>query len=216
VRARRREIEAEVLEEIGFHLDLATRESVDAGMDPAAARAEAERRFGSVNEVLRGCVRAQMGEAIMLQKMNFVLVALLLAAVTFVGVILVQVRDETAALRAALAAPGLASPGLAAPASAAVPPPEQVRGPTVSLLGSVRRPGLYPYDPRRPLTLTKLIAQAGDFGQFATQSQIQITRRDQAGTPTFIDVDFGDILAGDRPDVRLEDGDLVYVPESVF
>ncbi len=39
-------VEQEVQEEIAHHLELRTREFVDSGMDPAAARLEAERRLG--------------------------------------------------------------------------------------------------------------------------------------------------------------------------
>jgi putative ABC transport system permease protein len=40
-----------VTDEVAFHLEMRTQELIDAGMDPAQARAEARRRFGDVREV---------------------------------------------------------------------------------------------------------------------------------------------------------------------
>lgn len=44
---------AELAEELALHLDLLTQELVDAGMEPAAARREAERRFGDPRAIGR-------------------------------------------------------------------------------------------------------------------------------------------------------------------
>ncbi|HEV3140216.1 MAG TPA: permease prefix domain 1-containing protein, partial [Vicinamibacterales bacterium] len=49
-------VDREVDEEIAFHIEMRARELVDAGMDPAAARREAERRFGDVG-AMRGRLR---------------------------------------------------------------------------------------------------------------------------------------------------------------
>jgi len=40
-----------VTDEVAFHLEMRTKELIEQGMDPAAARAEARRRFGDVREV---------------------------------------------------------------------------------------------------------------------------------------------------------------------
>jgi len=40
-----------VTDEVAFHLEMRTKELVDQGMDPEAARAEARRRFGDIREV---------------------------------------------------------------------------------------------------------------------------------------------------------------------
>lgn len=78
-----REIEAEVEDELGFHVDASTQALVDEGMDPDAARAEALRRFGDLDQVRRACVRTSMGERLVLQRIQFVLTAALLVAVVF-------------------------------------------------------------------------------------------------------------------------------------
>jgi putative ABC transport system permease protein len=41
-------VDREVEDELAFHLEMRTREFIDRGMDPAAARREAEKRFGDV------------------------------------------------------------------------------------------------------------------------------------------------------------------------
>jgi hypothetical protein len=72
------EIEAEISDELEFHLEQRTRELVEAGMGTEEARAEAERRFGSLERVRKDCRWVQLGERIMLQRiqvgLNFVLV----------------------------------------------------------------------------------------------------------------------------------------------
>ena len=48
-------VEREVSDELAFHIDMRARELVARGMDPAAARAEALRRFGDLEQVSRAC-----------------------------------------------------------------------------------------------------------------------------------------------------------------
>jgi len=45
-RAEQDSIDADVRDELEYHLEMRTQENISRGMDPAAARAEAERRFG--------------------------------------------------------------------------------------------------------------------------------------------------------------------------
>ena len=45
-----RHVERDVDAELDFHLDMRVRRLVERGMDPAAARAEALRQFGDLNE----------------------------------------------------------------------------------------------------------------------------------------------------------------------
>ncbi|HEV7498977.1 MAG TPA: ABC transporter permease, partial [Vicinamibacteria bacterium] len=51
----RASVEREVDRELEFHLAMRERELVEAGMDPAAARAEARRRFGDLERVREEC-----------------------------------------------------------------------------------------------------------------------------------------------------------------
>jgi putative ABC transport system permease protein len=49
-------VDREVDQEIAFHIEMRTRELVQRGMDPAAAREEAFRRAGDVNRLRKACV----------------------------------------------------------------------------------------------------------------------------------------------------------------
>lgn len=79
------EIEREIAEEIAFHLEQRTRELVEQGMAEGEARIEAERRFGSPERVRAQCRSVQLGERIMLQRVNFVLNLVLAAALAGLG-----------------------------------------------------------------------------------------------------------------------------------
>jgi len=79
------QIEAEIRDELEFHLEQRTRELVEQGMGADEARAEAERRFGSVERVRQSCRRVQLGERIMLQRIQFVLNLVLIVAVGVLG-----------------------------------------------------------------------------------------------------------------------------------
>ena len=84
------------------------------------------------------------------------------------------------------------------------------------ILGKVRNPGRHPVvHGRTSFTLTKLIALAGDFDEFANRSEVTVIRKTDTGRQRFI-VDFDEIIEGKRPDVDLDADDLVYVPESFF
>jgi len=86
-RAERSEaqIEAEIADELEFHLEQRTRELVDAGMGAEEARAEAERRFGSVERVRKDCRWVQLGERIMLQRIQVALNVVLVVALGVLG-----------------------------------------------------------------------------------------------------------------------------------
>ena len=86
----------------------------------------------------------------------------------------------------------------------------------VYILGKVRNPGRHPVvKGRTQFTLTKLIALAGDFDEFANRSKVTVIRKTDTGRQRII-VDFDEIIEGQRPDVELSADDLVYVPESFF
>ncbi len=86
----------------------------------------------------------------------------------------------------------------------------------IDVLGKVNRPGVIPYNPgRETMTLTKLIARAGDFHQYAKQSKVKVLRKEGNRTRAIV-VDFGDILDTEIQDLVLQPDDLVYVPEAIF
>ena len=78
-------IEADIAEELEFHLSERARAFEHEGHAPKAARALAEQSFGPRAPIERQCRRIQMGERIMLQRINLVLVLVLLAALVSLG-----------------------------------------------------------------------------------------------------------------------------------
>ena len=52
----RRDVRAEVDDELAFHLEMRERELLEQGVEPAVARAEAEHRFGEIAPIHRECV----------------------------------------------------------------------------------------------------------------------------------------------------------------
>lgn len=93
------EIAAEIDAEIAFHLEQGARSLEDQGFTPDAARSAAEARFGDVQRVRRACVLVQLGERIMLQRIQVVLTASLLVAVVFLAVAALRSQREVSAQR---------------------------------------------------------------------------------------------------------------------
>jgi protein involved in polysaccharide export with SLBB domain len=97
----------------------------------------------------------------------------------------------------------------------------------VYVLGAVRIPRALPFSDR--LTLVSAIAHTsgpqrydwlqrddpGPFTKDAHLSHIAIVRGSLA-TPQIAIVDYSDIIRGRAPDVRLEPGDIIYVPNSPY
>jgi polysaccharide export outer membrane protein len=94
-----------------------------------------------------------------------------------------------------------------------IPPEEAI---TVSVLGAVRNPGLYKLPVGEDASLLRAIALAGGLTERGSKSGIQVKRRTGSGKETVIKVDLGKILSGDKPDVFLEEGDVILVKESFF
>ena len=80
-----RDIDREIDDEIEFHLAMRREESIRAGMSPGEAEADAVARFGDVERIHRLCRKAQLGERIMLQRLQTAMTAALLLAVFAIG-----------------------------------------------------------------------------------------------------------------------------------
>ncbi len=212
----RQEIEADIEEELATHIALRALDNEASGMAPDEARRNAELRFGDSRQVFAECLGIQMKERIMLQRINAVLVVLLvigMGANLWVGARAQDgVRQDMADLRQNVASLASGLEGLVPPSGADLAA-EQSGGSQVHVLGHVGKPG--PISWRENLTLTRLISFAGDFGQFANRSKIQVLRNTPSGRITIL-VDFDEILEGRKPDLPLNVDDLVVVPESIF
>ncbi|MEQ8767624.1 MAG: polysaccharide biosynthesis/export family protein [Planctomycetota bacterium] len=88
---------------------------------------------------------------------------------------------------------------------------EAYRG-TVTVLGDVRAPGLYPLLRRE--TVTQMIAKAGGFAPDALCDEIYLIRGDSK-KPLYRAIDAEAILEEGRleQDFRLQDGDILFVPK---
>lgn len=92
------EIEAEVREEIEFHLAMtAERIAEEERLDSGSAKAEALKRFGDPESITRECTRIALKERIMLQRINTVLIALVAIGLIVVGIGTWQQQAQTAA-----------------------------------------------------------------------------------------------------------------------
>ena len=127
------QIERDLDDEFAFHLAMLERELAETGADPAAARAEARRRFGDPETLKRRCRRIALEERTMLQRANLALMVIVLVVV---GLLSLQMYLTQRANTDALAAITTQLASLEAP------PP--VAGRSVLIEGDLARPGWYP------------------------------------------------------------------------
>jgi len=94
-----------------------------------------------------------------------------------------------------------------------VPVDKEIR---VFVMGRVTRPGAVTSKLSEGITLFQAIADAGGLAEGAKESKITITRKDKAGKEQKIRVNLRDIIKGKKKDIVLQEGDVVYVPESFW
>lgn len=80
------EVAKDVDDEFAFHLAAVEAELIEAGAAPDKAKREAAERFGDTDKYKRQCARIAMEERIMLQRINAVLMVIVLLAVIGVSV----------------------------------------------------------------------------------------------------------------------------------
>jgi len=94
-----------------------------------------------------------------------------------------------------------------------VPVDKEIR---VFVMGRVTRPGAVRAKLSEGITLFQAIADAGGLAEGAKESAISITRKDRSGKEQKIRVNLRDIIKGRKKDIKLQEGDVVYVPESFW
>jgi polysaccharide export outer membrane protein len=82
----------------------------------------------------------------------------------------------------------------------------------VEVLGEVQKPGSISATPG--MTLLRVIALAGGFNSIARKSAVTLRRRTRDGTAVVV-VDVEAILTNRSPDVVLQPGDSVFVPQRI-
>ncbi len=87
----------------------------------------------------------------------------------------------------------------------------------VYLLGEVMNPAAVKFKASQRATLLKAIAEAGGFTDRANRKRIEVIREGVLqGEETRLQANVSRIMDGDQPDIRLQDGDRIYVHQSLF
>jgi polysaccharide biosynthesis/export protein len=94
-----------------------------------------------------------------------------------------------------------------------VPVDKEIR---VFVMGRVTRPGAVRAKLSEGVTLLQAIADAGGLAEGAKESAVTITRKDPVGKEKKIRVNLKDILRGKKKDIVLQEGDVVFVPETFW
>ncbi|MGZ7065849.1 MAG: polysaccharide biosynthesis/export family protein [Candidatus Aminicenantales bacterium] len=94
-----------------------------------------------------------------------------------------------------------------------VPVDKEIR---VFVFGRVTQPGALKFKISEKVTLLSAIAQAGGLAEGAKQCGVLITRKDKSGKEQKIRVNLKDVISGKRKDIPLQEGDVVFVPESFW
>ena len=89
----------------------------------------------------------------------------------------------------------------------------EAKNKSISVLGHVKRPGAFDYDPG--LTVMRLISQAGGFERSANKRKIRIVRMVK-GVKKSIIINGLAIINGDEDDPDAQPGDMVFVTEAIF
>lgn len=86
----------------------------------------------------------------------------------------------------------------------------------VYVFGQVRNPGAIQVKMSKKITLLQAIAAAGGLTEGASKRGVTIKRLLKDGREQKIKVNLNDIIKGKKPDIVLQEGDVIYVPESIF
>lgn len=88
------------------------------------------------------------------------------------------------------------------------------RAGVVYILGDVGRPGAYMVDNNEPLSLMEAISLAGGWQQNASLSGARLIRKVPGGHEE-LKLDLKHVLRGKQADIRMRNGDILYVPSSL-
>ena len=87
----------------------------------------------------------------------------------------------------------------------------QLAGNKIYVLGKVNRPGEFPIN--RPTDVMQALAIAGGLNTFASENNISVLRRNEAGEQVAIEFEYGEVKEGDdlQTNILLKSGDVVVV-----
>jgi protein involved in polysaccharide export with SLBB domain len=89
----------------------------------------------------------------------------------------------------------------------------EYRSKRVTILGQVQKPGSFPLGPG--MTLIQAISLGGGLTSIAQASYVSLSRTKDGKVKT-VTFDVAAISEGRAPDVPLQPGDRIYVPERIF
>jgi polysaccharide export outer membrane protein len=91
---------------------------------------------------------------------------------------------------------------------------KQYNSKKIAVIGQVTKPGSVPYTDS--LRLVDALSQAGWFTPLAASNHILLTRLTKDGGSVTVELSVDAITDGKRPDIPLQAGDTIKVPEKVF
>ena len=123
------QVEAEISEELEFHIEMRTRDNIRAGMPVHDARRDARERFGDFEANREACRRITLGPRIMQQRTQLLLFIALVVAVAYQGFAIVRLQSDSTERINALTT--IVERAMAVPANDASPlvSPEEPGGP---------------------------------------------------------------------------------------
>ncbi len=86
----------------------------------------------------------------------------------------------------------------------------------VYVFGAVRNPGALEVKRSKGITLLQAVAQAGGIAEGGSKSGVTIKRKTREGKEIQMKINIKEIIDGKKPDIRLEEGDVVFVREGIF
>ena len=193
------QIDAQIDDELTFHNEQVTRELVEAGQSVDDAKANALARFGDVQQIKAQCKRIALGERIMLQRINLVLMIVVLLAVAFVGVqMYVTQKYNTLALQEIVG-------DLAYMKTAAA---QANRAGSVTIVGAVARASRFPIPKTGDYTLADVLVDAIPNDR---AFKVRLFRRENGEHELFAEETISMIHEMDRLKQQIVDGDRVVV-----
>jgi polysaccharide export outer membrane protein len=84
----------------------------------------------------------------------------------------------------------------------------------IEIIGEVQKSGSFPLEPK--MSLMRLIALAGGFNAMARKDKVNIRRQLRDGSVEAAEVNVEDIMANLIPDVPLQAGDSITVPQRIY
>ena len=88
------------------------------------------------------------------------------------------------------------------------------KGRTFFIIGDVRAPGAYMMPQRGTVSASQAIIYAGGPLMTAKNRSAFLMRHDAAGKPEAIPIDFLAIVRGKKPDIVMQDEDIIFIPNS--